>query len=262
MAGKKGGIATLIVAIVLLVAAGFFLAQRGQMAGKNINTAEEHSNSAVIVIDPGHGGFDGGATASDGTAEKDINLQIAMQLKEVMEDYPVKVVMTRVEDTALNTSKGNIRSMKRQDLQQRRRIIDEIQPDLAVSIHLNNYKADASVYGAQVFYPKGEQKRTEGKNSEQVSESYAEAVQKSIEINISDGRERAPMEKNDILIFENPTCPMILVECGFLSNQNELNKLKMAEYQRKLAYAIWEGIDEILCLEKGEKMKKIDSANR
>lgn len=262
MAGKKGGIATLIVAIVLLVAAGFFLAQRGQMAGKNINTAEEHSNSAVIVIDPGHGGFDGGATASDGTAEKDINLQIAMQLKEVMEDYPVKVVMTRVEDTALNTSKGNIRSMKRQDLQQRRRIIDEIQPDLAVSIHLNNYKADASVYGAQVFYPKGEQKRTEEKNCEQVSESYAEAVQKSIEINISDGRERAAMEKNDILIFENPTCPMILVECGFLSNQNELNKLKMAEYQRKMAYAIWEGIDEILCLEKGEKMKTIDSANR
>ena len=262
MAGKTGAIAAFLLVIVLFVAAVLLWSETGQMAGKNVNATEECSDSAVIVIDPGHGGFDGGASASDGTAEKDINLQISMQLKKVMEEYPVKVIMTRQEDVALNPSEGNIRSMKRQDLQQRRRIIDEVQPDLAVSIHLNNYKADASVYGAQVFYPKGEQKRTDMERCEQTSESYAEAVQKSLEINISDGRERTAMEKNDILIFENPTCPMILVECGFLSNQNELNKLKMAEYQRKLAYAIWEGIDEILCLEKGEKMKIIDSANR
>ena len=158
MAGKTGAIAAFLLVIVLFVAAVLLWSERGQMAGKNVNATEECSDSAVIVIDPGHGGFDGGASASDGTAEKDINLQISMQLKKVMEEYPVKVIMTRQEDVALNPSEGNIRSMKRQDLQQRRRIIDEVQPDLAVSIHLNNYKADASVYGAQVFYPKGEQK--------------------------------------------------------------------------------------------------------
>lgn len=217
----------------------------------------------VIVIDPGHGGIDGGASAADGTTEKDINLQIALKLRDIMLEYPVEVVMTRTGDSALiSGDEGSIKSMKQQDLKNRKALIEDSEPVLAVSVHLNSFPEDASVYGAQVFYPKDEVKRTDGPADEHDSKTFAESVQRALESGISDGRERSAMKKDDILLFQNPTCPIILVECGFLSNRDEAEKLKTSEYQEKLAVSIWNGINENLCLEKVEKMEIVDSANR
>ena len=107
---------------------------------------------------------------------------------------------------------------------------------LAISIHLNSFPQNENVYGAQVFYPKNQEVGTdvlaENSLSRITSKTFAEAVQKSLETNISDGRERAAMAKNDILLFKNSTGNMILAECGFLSNPQEAEKLKTAEYQR------------------------------
>ncbi len=233
----------------------------------------------VIVIDAGHGGFDGGAVAKDGTEEKDITLSIAKELKKIIGEYPVEVVMTREEDTALKgnspDSLSNIKTTKREDLAERKRIVDEAAPMIAISIHLNSYQEDRSVYGAQVFYPKyesiydeksfypkDEQKRTELIACEQPSKLFAESVQKALEFNIKDGRERTILAKNDIKLFKNVLYPTILVECGFLSNDVECNRLKTADYQHNLAESIWQGVNEILCLEKQTKIQLIDSANK
>ena len=222
----------------------------------------------VLVIDAGHGGFDGGAQAADGTEEKQINLAIAEKLAEIASAYPVEVVMTRMTDEGLY-EKGTQGSRKREDLLKRKEIMAESDPVLAVSIHLNSYPQDASVYGAQVFYspdPVSEEPlRTEEQKGEQgriSSKDFAESVQKALESHISDGRERAAMAKNDVLILKNPPCPVILAECGFLSNPEEAERLKTAEYQGLLAEAIWSGINEILCLNKTENVPLVDSANR
>lgn len=104
-------------------------------------------------MDPGHGGMDGGAQSSDGTSEKDINLSIAEQVKKQLEGEGVKVIMTRYKDEGLydESQEGTIRSLKTQDMKERKRIIDDSKADLTVSIHLNSFTQDSSVKGAQVF---------------------------------------------------------------------------------------------------------------
>lgn len=222
----------------------------------------EKSEEFTVVIDPGHGGFDGGAVAKDGTSEKDINLAVALELREILKEYPVKVIMTRESDESLDAGEERVKGKKQSDLKKRKEIIEEAKANLTISIHLNSYTSDESVYGAQVFYPKEEQKRTGGKDNVKISEEYAQSVQKSLESNISDGRERKAMGKNDTYLFRNIRTPMILVECGFLSNMEECNKLKKAEYQGLLAKSIWDGINNILKLEKEQKIQIIQNTNK
>lgn len=228
-------------------------------------TGESFGNSGekiTIVLDAGHGGMDGGASAADGTREKDINLAIAKALGEKMKEYPVNVVMTREEDCGLYEERGqSIRQKKREDLLRRKEIMEAEGVELAVSIHLNSFPQDERVYGAQVFYPRTQTKGTNVLDEENKAKKYAESIQKSLEINIEDGRKREAMPKNDILLFKNPRTNMVLVECGFLSNAAEAGKLKTAEYQRILSEAIWAGINDILCLEAPKECKIIDSAN-
>lgn len=223
----------------------------------------------IIVIDAGHGGMDGGATAADGTEEKDINLKIAKALAAIIQEYPVELVMTRNDDTGLYTDdERSIKEKKREDLKNRKKLMESEGVLLGISIHLNSFPQDEKVFGAQVFYPQQKSEETSVRNAKETEENlhalskdFAEAVQKSLEINIDDGRERTAMMKNDILIFKNTETNMILAECGFLSNPDEANRLKTAEYQQLIAEAIWEGINEILCMKKTEKVKIIDSAN-
>lgn len=222
----------------------------------------EERKEFTIVIDPGHGGFDGGAVAKDGTSEKDINLAVALELREILEEYPVRIVMTRESDESLDAGGESIKGKKQSDLKKRKEIIEEAKANLTISIHLNSYTSDESVYGAQVFYPKEEQKRTDESDYVKISEEYAQSVQKSLESNISDGRERKAMGKNDTYLFRNVKSPMILIECGFLSNHEECNKLKKAEYQGLLAKSIWEGINSILKLEKEQKIQIIQNTNK
>lgn len=219
----------------------------------------------VLIIDAGHGGFDGGAQAADGTKEKNINLAISLELADIASRYPVEVILTREQDEALCTDE-NAASKKREDLLRRKEIMKEADADLAISIHLNSFPQNTGVYGAQVFYPADESgsqsTRTDEQTGEQSSRALAESVQKALETDISDGRERTAMKKKDILLFRDPPCRIILVECGFLSCPAEAEKLKTKEYQRKLAEAIWKGINEKLCLEERINIPVVDSANR
>ena len=225
-------------------------------------TSVPADNKPVIVIDAGHGGIDGGASASDGTLEKDLTLAIAEALQKELSDYPVEVVMTRTDDGGLYVDDERpIRAKKREDLIKRKEIIETSGAEVAVSIHLNSFPQDASVCGAQVFYPSEHKGRTSVRQGGGASSDYAEKVQKALEINIPDGRTREVMTKGDILLFKDISVPVILVECGFISNDKEADLLKTAEYQQLLARSIWQGINEILCLEKTHKFQVIYSTN-
>lgn len=217
----------------------------------------------VIVIDAGHGGMDGGASSTDGISEKDINLAIARCLEAEAAQYPVEVIMTRTDDRGLYTDDARpIRAKKREDLQRRKELMEGEAVTLGISIHLNSFPQDARVYGAQVFYPKEARTGTDVSQVCAQSKQYAESIQKRLETNISDGRERSAMAKSDILLFAQVQHPMVLVECGFLSNPDECARLETPAYQQLLAGAIWEGVNEILCLEKNKNVTVIDSANR
>lgn len=217
----------------------------------------KYGEEPVIVIDAGHGGVDTGASGDDGTSEKDINLAIALELKKIIEEYPVKVVLTREDGEELLEGYDGSGGRKRFDMENRKKIIDSSMPTVTVSVHLNSFPADESVCGAQVFYPE-----SQDKNTGEISERFADCVQKKLnDMNPQNG-DKEPMTKNDIFLFKNIDTPIILVECGFLSNIEERNKLKTTEYQRTLAESVWAGLNENLALEKHESNEMVDSANK
>lgn len=186
------------------------------------------AGAPVVVLDPGHGGIDGGAEAADGTFEKNINLNIALDLKERLTKEGIRVVMTRSEDEGLcyDDGKTSIRSLKTADMHERRRIIEEADPDLTVSIHLNSFTQDPSVRGAQVFYPsEGEPELVEK------SKTAAEIMQAELNAKVNAEKKRSELGKNDVYLLKDPHSPIVIAECGFLSNAEDLKKLKTAEYQ-------------------------------
>lgn len=214
------------------------------------------TSADVLVVDAGHGGFDGGAESSAGVSEKNINLQIALCIEEMARRDGWNVIMTRNKDISLGEDeKGSIRSRKTKDLLERKRIISEVEPNAAVSIHLNSFKEDRRVHGAQVFYPQ----ECKDKNIIEKSKNLAEQIQCSLSEGINDGTERQALGKSGVLIMKNVNCPMVIVECGFLSNNEEAEKLENEDYQRLLAKCIYEGILRFCGKEPADDIEVLDS---
>jgi len=186
-------------------------------------TAE--GTKAVIVIDPGHGGFDPGKVGTKKTLEKDINLAIAKKVQKKLMDSGYTVSMTRSEDVALCT--GNESSKKLADMKNRVALIDKTKPALAVSIHQNSLPQVPSVHGAQVFY--GE---TAG------SLELAEAVQAALNQTVNDRAKGVKAAGGGVYLLKKAEIPAILVECGFLSNGEETALLNTQAHQNRLAVTI------------------------
>lgn len=176
-----------------------------------------------IVIDAGHGAWDPGKVAKDGSLEKDINLDIAKKLQIYLEQSGSFVLTTRIEDEALSTK-------KREDLKERKNIANGENVDLLVSIHQNSFPKE-SVRGAQVFYYDGSEK----------SKMLAECIQERLK-EIDKNNTRVAKSNKDYYLLKRTTVPSVIVECGFLSNYEENQKLKTNEYQDKLAWSIYLGI--------------------
>lgn len=189
----------------------------------------------VVVLDPGHGGIDGGAEGSDGTCEKDINLKIAIDLKKRLTEEGIRVVMTRSKDEGLciDDGKTSIRTLKTGDMHERRRIIEEAEPDLTVSIHLNSFTQDPSVRGAQVFYPSSGDEQVVEK-----SRQAAEIMQAELNEKVNTAKKRTELGKDDVFLLKDPYSPIVIAECGFLSNGYDLEKLKTTEYQEIISKAL------------------------
>lgn len=199
---------------------------------------EGHGNQPIVIIDAGHGGFDGGAVSNDGTVEKDINLAISLYLQEYLSVFNIKTVMIRetdcsVEDDGLNT----IRQKKSSDLHNRMKVMEETDNAIYISIHQNKYP-DSKYSGTQVFYsPK----------TKDESQILAQSIQDCIVNTLQKDNKRQIKEcGTSVFLMYNAVKPAVLVECGFLSNYEETNNLKTPEYQKKIAFCIAMGIQNYL----------------
>ncbi|ENH97830.1 N-acetylmuramoyl-L-alanine amidase [Gracilibacillus halophilus YIM-C55.5] len=185
----------------------------------------------TIVLDPGHGGVDGGAVGADDTTEKMIALQVSQMLRDYLQQSGATVYLTRDGDYDLadQDTKGYSRR-KTEDIQRRVDFIRDKQADLFLSVHLNALP-DKKWRGAQTFYHPGKED----------NEQLAKAIQSEIIRNLNN-TEREPMALQNIFILKYAETPGALVEIGFLSNEEERSHLVTEEYQRKMAASIYEGI--------------------
>lgn len=227
---KRGLLAVLALAFVV---ESFYIGSKGyemQLASSN-----KLDGRLKIILDAGHGGFDGGAQAVDGTVEKDINLEIAKQLKEILTFCDFDVIMTRTVDIGTeDDASQSIKDRKVSDMQNRLELTVKHPDSIFVSIHLNKFTT-SSANGAQVFYSKNNQD----------SIVLANAIQSSISKRLQPNNERVVKQgTSSTYLLYKTKIPAVIVECGFLSNAQELELLKNKEYQRKMAFAIFCGICE------------------
>ena len=187
------------------------------------------SDPVTIVLDPGHGGFDPGKIGVNKALEKDINLSISLKLKSLLEDKGIKVIMTREDDIGLYSK--NASDKKRSDMRNRVKIINTTDALLAVSIHQNSFSQEA-IKGLQVFYYQGSEK----------GKLLAETIQDYAKNTLKDGNHRVAKANSSYYMLINSKCPLVIVECGFLSNRKEAALLLADDYQEKVAYGIMLGL--------------------
>ncbi len=203
----------------------------GRETGKYVSSSKVHEKNGklCVVIDTGHGGDDPGKIGINGSLEKEINLKIAMRLKSLLEAQDIEVIMTRETDAGLYDAGAS--NKKVQDMKRRIEIIEEANPVITVSIHQNSY-SEEYVHGAQVFYYKDS---VEGKN-------LADTLQNCL-IQIADPENtRVPKANDSYYLLKKTGTPIVIVECGFLSNYAEAEKLGTEEYQEKIAWAVHMGV--------------------
>lgn len=183
-------------------------------------------NQRVIVLDPGHGGLDNGASIA-GVDEDELNLEISFALKEELESRGATVYMTRTDDQDM--TRRNYNYSKQDDMYLRALKIDEYQPDLFLSIHLNS--SNSSAWGSQVFYYK---KSEDGKR-------LADSIHNQMKTLTGT---RKNISSSSFYILRATQSLGVLIECGFLSNANERGQLKSRSYHKKLATVISDGIQD------------------
>ena len=180
----------------------------------------------TIVIDAGHGGEDGGAVSCTGAMEKQINLEIALELNDLLHLLGHRTRMIRTDDRSVYTTGDTVAHRKVSDLKERVRMVEETEDAVLVSIHQNLFP-DARYSGAQVFYsPAGE------------SQALAEALQTSFRQTVNPSSNRDIKRAKDVYLMEHTTCTAILVECGFLSSPDEESLLLTREYQQRICTVI------------------------
>lgn len=183
----------------------------------------------TVVIDSGHGGNDPGKIGVDGSLEKDLNLTIARKLKYYLETSGVQVIMTRDSDTGLYKETDSHK--KTADLKARCQLINDTAPALTISIHQNSYHEEA-INGGQVFYYKTSEK---GKR-------LADILQKRFDFVLGENNRRQAKPNDTYYLLLHVKSPIVIVECGFLSNWDEAARLNSADYQDRLAWTLHMGI--------------------
>lgn len=179
----------------------------------------------TVLIDPGHGGFDPGKVGVNDKLEKEINLAIALKLKTFLEQNDVKVILTREADVGLYAETDS--NKKRVDLRNRVNLVEQVKPDLMLSIHQNSFPSGSET-GAQVFYY----------GTSEESQKLATLLQEQMKKTLDPNNRRSAKSNNSYFIIKNTSCPAVIIECGFLSNYEECNKLSDENYQEKVAYSI------------------------
>lgn len=219
---------------LMTIAAVLLAAQWGSRAATVIAESTPLPRLHRIIIDPGHGGEDGGATSCAGIVESAYNLDISLRLNDLFHLMGYETKLTRTSDTAIYTKGETLAQKKGSDLKQRVRIANETEHALLLSIHQNNFP-DSRYSGAQVFYA-----GTEG------SEALAKQLQDAFTSTINPGSHRKSKKSTGVYLMEHIQCTGVLIECGFLSNAAEEAKLRNPEYQKKLCCVIAATVSEYL----------------
>jgi N-acetylmuramoyl-L-alanine amidase len=173
-----------------------------------------------IVIDAGHGGFDPGAIGASGVREDELNLKVAKLLEKALEDQGADVIMTRSADDAIAETKD-------EDMAERRRIIEQSESDIVISIHMNSH-TDSSISGPLVLFMPGSD------NGKRLAEDMMDCINEALN---ADGSARG----EDLYVLKSGNQPCVLVECGYISNAMEEASLSREDYQKKIAEAILQG---------------------
>lgn len=186
----------------------------------------------TIVIDPGHGGEDGGAVSPGGVEESQLNLEVSLRLNDLLRFAGQRTVMTRTEDvTICDEGLATIRQRKASDLKNRVALVNATENAVLLSIHQNSLPSSPVTHGAQVFW-----------NRQEGGEALAKIIQDSLNSAINTGNEKqAKQIPSTIYLMKNVTAPGVIVECGFLSNTEETGRLQEPSYQLKLAAAVAAG---------------------
>ena len=217
---------TVISSIAVGIAAEFY--------GKNLLKiqADALPYDKIIILDAGHGGEDPGAVADGGIYEKDLNLQITLKIGRILEEKGYIVVYTRTDDKLLYKEEENVKGIRKiSDLKNRCKFADRYPGSIFVSIHMNSF-GSSKYSGLQVYYSLDNQQ----------SLSLANSVQERVVNDIQNSNKRVTKPGKDMYILEHISNPAILIECGFITNQEELKKLSEKEYQKQLSFSIVCGI--------------------
>ena len=198
------------------------------------HTASKTFGGPCVLIDAGHGGADGGATGVDGTAEKAVNLGVSRTLALLLRVMGVSTVTTRMDDRSIHTEGDTLREQKVSDMHNRLAMYETA--SCVVSVHQNHF-SEAKYHGAQVFCsPNHPQSRVLGT-----------AVRESVIAGLQPDNTREMKTADDsVFLLSHTTVPAILVECGFLSNPSECEKLAQEDYQRQMAFVVAEGVFSFL----------------
>lgn len=228
--GKKSIIA-IITAFLIILSAMLYLTFMA-----NFSAAEASSmpiTQKTVIVDAGHGGDDGGAIGIDGTVEKDINLDIALKLEKILKFYGFNVIMTRTQDVmTCDDGLDSLRKRKISDIHNRYELMRKNPDAIFISVHQNKFE-DSSQHGTQVFYSGNDER----------SKELAEAIQTSVTLTLQRKNDRVVKKSGSgIYLLYHAKIPAVLVECGFISNPDEVKKLKDESYRMKLAILIADGL--------------------
>lgn len=224
MLKKLGTVAAAValIGLIFLCQAGGAILKKGFAEGKETSGRAAGKEGYLVIIDAGHGGLDAGKVGVNGEEEKEINLNISLKIEKLLKQQKIEVKMTRTEDERLAESQV-------EDLKARTDFMNKEKPDLVISIHQNSYHEE-SVSGAQVFY------YTDSAQSERAAEFIQEALKEADPENT-----KKTKENSTYYILKRTEVPAVIVECGFLSNRREAEKLAGEEYQQELAAAVVKG---------------------
>lgn len=229
MSERQNRILESIMACLLIIGMVLVARESAQLVQTLHQVEKTDFGKTVVVLDAGHGGIDPGKVGINGELEKDINLAIAHKVKRYLEQQDIEVIMTRQEDIGLYQESDS--NKKVVDMKARLAIIEEANPQLAVSIHQNSYP-DASISGMQVFYYKDSSK---GRDA-------ALLMQQQMIASMQPKKQREAKDNGTYYLLKKTTVPLIIVECGFLSNETEAALLTNEDYQEQLAWSIHLGI--------------------
>ena len=206
--------------------------------GQNLNiiAADSIPYEKIIVIDAGHGGEDPGTTGVNGVYEKDLNLKLALLMGEELEQKGYVVVYTRTDDRLLYSEEENIRGIRKiSDLKNRCKVANRYPDSILISIHMNSY-GESKYSGLQVYYSPGDEN----------SKALADKIQTRVKTDLQSTNKRLTKPGKGIYILEKTEPTSVLIECGFLSNKEECEKLSKKEYQKELSFSIICGIIEYI----------------